>query len=236
MRSHYPKDNGPLKERIFLTERQVDEACAGALEVLGLMPKEPGPVDIDRFVENRFGFYEFDDLAPGVLGYTKFSRNGVERVVISKELGEGTDKVSKRRVRTTLAHEAGHGLFHAPLFAVAHMDHRSMFEDVAHDDTPRILCRDVHDEADGNRPRSKWFEIQANMAIGSLLLPRSVFERSLRPYLAEAGGFLGGTRFDEKRRAEAIRDLAELFNVNPRVVRIRLESVFPVTMAQQGSL
>src|SRR3989344_366404 len=226
MKTYYSK-TGPLAERVFYTDNDVEEMCTGELAKLGLMPKAPEPINIERFVEKRFGFYDFQNLDDGVLGFTKFSSRGVEEIVISRSLGEENTKISNRRVRTTLAHEAGHALFHGHLFALAGMDHRSLFADPAHDEMPRILCREVKDGEGTHKPQNNWWEIQANMAIGALLLPRRAFEEAVRPFLDQAGSFFGSAHLDETRREEAARALADVFDVNPAVVRIRLAQLFP---------
>src|SRR5713226_7829376 len=62
--------------------------------------------------------HDYDDLPQQILGYTQFGPRGVERIVVSRRLAEEDSDVARRRDRATLAHEAGHGLLHAHLFAL----------------------------------------------------------------------------------------------------------------------
>ena len=109
---------GPFAERPFYTDSDVEIICSDELSKLGLLPDQPQPIRVDRFIEKRFVRPSYEDLGEGILGLTKFSEKGVAEIVVSVRLDADGDKVSERRIRTTLAHEAGHGLLHTHLFAL----------------------------------------------------------------------------------------------------------------------
>ncbi|MEX2526454.1 MAG: hypothetical protein WEA09_02345 [Gemmatimonadota bacterium] len=227
-------------KRPFYTPDQVEDIAAASLRSVGLLPGSPEPVRIDRFIEKKLGVVpEFESLAPGVLGYTRFGSDGVDAVVVSAELAEQKDVVSQRRVTTTLAHEAGHALLHAGFFLPEAFS-QSLFdsEDVS---SERVLCRD-EDAADrsgvGNARvshRDRWWEIQANMVMAALLLPRHLVTTAVTPLLTETG-MLGVPRLEDGNREAAARLLADVFEVNPVVGRYRLERLFPPSDASQLTL
>src|ERR1700674_3067064 len=112
--------SGPFLERPHFEPSEIDRICAQELRDTGVYPNSPQPIRIDRFVEKRFNVVpQYKELPPGVLGYTEFSKKGVVGIVISASLDAEGGKVAERRVRTTLAHEGGHGLLHAYLFALS---------------------------------------------------------------------------------------------------------------------
>src|SRR5689334_18663922 len=89
----------------YFAPAQIDGMCIDELRKEGLYPTSPQPIRIDRFVEKRFGVVpEYEDLPDGVLGYTRFSKAGVDGIVISAALDAEGGKVAERRIRTTLAH------------------------------------------------------------------------------------------------------------------------------------
>src|SRR6266480_5985779 len=183
--------SGPFSERPHFEPREIDQICADELRKTGCLPDTPGPVRIDRFIEKRFGVVpQYAELLPGVLGYTKFGRSGVEAIVLSAALDAEEGKIPERRIRTTLAHEAGHGLLHAYLFVLE--DQGLSLFDTDSRDKGKILCRDVQDEGQ-RRPGYDgcWWEFQANRAIGGLLMPRKLVEAALASYLVPSGS-LGG--------------------------------------------
>jgi hypothetical protein len=49
-------------------------------------------------------------------------------------------------------------------------------------------------------------------------------------------GSLGLMEVDQGRRSEAIRQLAETFDVNPVVAAIRFDELFPLVSAEQRTL
>jgi hypothetical protein len=103
----------------YFTPSQIDNMCWDELRSVGLLPSSPKPIRIDRFIEKRFNVSpQYEDLPNGVLGFTRFGKSGVTAVVISAALDAEGGKVAGRRVRTTIAHEGGHGLLHAHLFAL----------------------------------------------------------------------------------------------------------------------
>jgi len=216
---------GPFFERPHFKLAEIEEMCTEELRRLDLYPSIPEPIRIDRFVEKRFKVIpRYEILPDGVLGFTKFGRNGVETIVLSSALDLGTGRSNERRLRTTLAHEAGHGLMHSHLFALGTKP-KSLFGEG--DESPEILCRDVAGEAAVARGYDgRWWEFQANKAIGGLLMPRYLVELALQK-LTEEIGSLGQRSLPPGRRESAIRELSEAFDVNPAVARIRLEGVFP---------
>jgi hypothetical protein len=230
MKTFRPK-YGPFAERPHFKPSEIDRICVDELRKEGLYPNSPGAIRIDRFVEKRFGVVpQYEDLPNGVLGFTKFGSNGVEAIVISAALDAEEGKVAARRVRTTLAHEAGHGLLHAYLFA---LDDKPLhlFDADSHSDH-QILCRDVQGEERKARAYDgRWWEFQANRAMGGLLCPPGLVQEAVKPYLVLSGS-LGSLMLDEKRREEAVRTLADIFDVNPIVTKIRINELYPVETDQ----
>lgn len=125
----------------FYKVGEVERICTDALTATGLMPTDPCPIRIERFVEKYFKVApRYEMLPDNILGFTEFGRNGVKAIVVTSLLDEEGSQVAERRIRTTLAHEAGHGLLHLHLFAGAQKP-SSLFDD--NHDQPEILCRDV---------------------------------------------------------------------------------------------
>ncbi len=108
---------GRFQTRLSFSTDEIDDICLEALAKGGYMPKEPGPVRVERFVEKYFQCNAgYEDLPPGAMGYSLFDAKGkVIEVRVSSKLEDGK-KSSERRVRSTWAHEAGHCLLHPILF------------------------------------------------------------------------------------------------------------------------
>jgi hypothetical protein len=228
---NFRTQRGPFVARPYYTESEIENTCSDELQRVGLLPSNPGPIRIDRFIEKRFGrTYEYDDLPLGILGYTRFSKSGVEQIVVARSLDDSSTS-NDRRVRSTLAHEAGHGLLHAHLFALSGQS--SLFPE-GQGSSPRVLCRDDHSK-DSKKYSGEWWEYQANRAIGGLLVPSKLALMALEQFL-EPTGSLGIKNLSQDRRAVAINHLAEVFDVNPAVASIRIENLFPQQSATQQAL
>ena len=201
-----------------------------------LLSAGPQPMRIDRFIEKRFGVTpEYEELPPGILGYTEFDASGVRAIFVSRRLSEAQDKVQERRINTTLAHEAGHGLLHAYLFALDSFP-RSLFEDSDDVGAQRILCREERQNASATRAYDgQWWEFQANRMIGALLLPRSLVRIALED-LFVLRGTIGAATLPDDQRTMAEGRLSHLFDVNPRVARIRIGQLYPPSDAAQLTL
>src|SRR5271169_3055845 len=194
-----PFRSGPSSKPPYFTAGQIDNMCCDELRGVSLLPSSPEPIRIDRFIEKRFKVSpQYEDLPAGVLGFTRFGKNGVKAVVISAALDAEGGKVAERRVRTTLAHEAGHGLLHAHLFALDEIP-LHLFDKDSHSGD-QILCRDVHgDEKKAHRYDGRWWEVQANRAMSGLLCPRPLVQEAVKPFLSAAGQ-LGVEILAEARR------------------------------------
>lgn len=225
---------GPFAERPHYEIEEIERICSDALKSTGLLPDMPQPVRIDRFVEKYFELApRYEDLPNGVLGYTEFGESGVKAIVVTRTLDQEGGNVSERRIRTTLAHESGHGLLHMHLFALGGKPTELFGGETSR---PEILCRDVEGENTGRgRYDGRWWEYQANRAIGGLLLPRRLFLEAAEAYSEEHGEF-GLPTIPSARRELAVRELAEVFDVNPVVARIRLDELFPSSTFGQLTL
>jgi hypothetical protein len=195
---------------------EIDEICFEALERQSLLPSNPAPIRIERFVEKEFKTaLRYEDLGPDNLGCTIFNSLGaVEAILVSRSLEEQNTTPARRRVRSTVAHEAGHGLLHGSLFIEGNLPNLG-------ENQRRILCRSK--DILGETPRSyrgRWWEFQANQAIGSLLLPRSL----MNTFLDQSG--TGSRILTPAERESLAKKAAVIFDVNPVVARIRLDSLF----------
>jgi hypothetical protein len=221
-----PFPSGQSYKPPYFTPSQIDKMCCDELRGVGLLPTSPEPIRIDRFIEKRFNVSpQYEDMPEGVLGFTRFGKSGVKAVVISAALDAEGGKVATRRLRTTIAHEGGHGLLHAHLFALDEIPLHLFDQDSYSGD--QILCRDVHgDEKKTHRYDGRWWEVQANRAMSSLLCPKPLVQEAMKQFLSPAG-LLGVESLPENRREEAVRALAEAFDVNPVVTRIRISEMYP---------
>jgi hypothetical protein len=143
---------------------------------------------------------------------------------ISRILADDRTQSAERRINTTLTHEAGHGLLHGRLFAMATPPTRLFGADAARDVvTSKILCRDGQRDS---QYAGKWWEYQANRAIGSLLLPRKLVQQLAEPFLDRGSSLV--PKLSGDARASLVRDVAEVFDVNKIVANIRVDELFPV--------
>src|SRR5260221_1529646 len=225
----YRAKAGPFKEAVYYEVHDIERICLDELRAAGFYPSSPEPIRIERFLEKKFITPSYDDLPEGVLGVTKFGSRGVEEIVISRSLSEEGTRVAERRLNTTMAHEAGHGLLHAHLF-VLEGEALLPFPDGVDTVARKILCRNdaVPQGNSGgiNRYDGRWREVQANQAIGALLLPKPLVEQALGAVLGTRGS-IGTRALEAGRREKAAAPLTEIFDVNPRVARIRLQDFYP---------
>ncbi len=224
MKSFRPS-SGPFQTRPFFEDAEIEVMCSDALTVAGYLPACPEPIRIDRFIEKHFRVrIIYEELPAGVLGYTEFGANGVEAVHIG-EPKERT-KSAERRMNSTIAHEGGHGLMHAYLFALGD-DHGGLFGANSDVSKTRVLCRDGENQLQRKRAYDgRWWEFQADKAIGALLLPKRLFLAAIEPFVERRGTF-GNTTLLPERRKEAIRAIAEIFDVNPAAAKVRVDLFFP---------
>lgn len=223
---------GPFQERPFYSLNEIERICVEALRGVDLLPSSPEQIRIDRFIEKRFSVTpSYEDLGEGILGLTRFGRNGVQEVIVSQRLDDEGSVVANRRIRSTLAHEAGHGLLHEYLFLLE--QETPLFGEKT-PEGPKVLCRDGP-AANKDAYKGKWWEYQANRAIGSLLLPRTLVHMAVEPYTLPAGG-LGLRSVDRGRRPEVIQQLVQIFDVNPIVAAIRFDDLFPAEKTSQIAL
>jgi hypothetical protein len=218
----FKSTRGPFSDQPFYTESDFESICSDELSKLDFMPSQPQPIRIDRFVERRFIAPTYEDLGEGILGLSKFSVEGVLEIIVSEQLDAEGGKVSERRVRTTLAHEAGHCLLHTHLFA-REFSKQPLFADYTDPNKPKVLCRE---KVSGAHYAGDWWEVQANKAMACLLLPKCLVEIAIEPHLT-ARGLLGLKSLEQVNRGQAERELAEVFDVNPVVVRYRVDQLYP---------
>lgn len=231
------RSKGPLAERPYYTDEEIERTAVDELGSLNLLPSAPEPIRIDRFIEKRFpqASVQYDELPEGVLGYTRFGSQGVEAIFVSRGLSEDGSQVAERRITSTLAHEAGHGLLHAHLFVFDSFP-RSLFSDESDVTPARILCRDPSPSAAAVRTYDgRWWEYQANQMMAALLLPRPLVNKCI-DHLRTPRGVLGLSVVAESSHRDAMLLLADTFDVNPVVADLRLRKLYPPRSDDQLTL
>lgn len=222
-----PTPGGPFSHRPYYEACEIDRECCSALKRSGYLPSKPQPIDIERYVEKTYRIsIDYRELPDGILGCTEFSACGAIKSIIIREGADADTIPGERRLRSTLAHEAGHCLLHGFLFLRTPIQ-PNLFEGQVEVTRRRILCRDIDIKGEGLKPSydGRWWEWQANRCIGGFLLPSALVNLALTP-LVEISS-MGLPTLPEESRPEAVRVVSELFQVNPIVARIRLSEFFP---------
>ena len=230
----YRTREGPYPLRLQYEVSEIDDICSDALREVKLLPAEPGPIKIDLFLEKYFKVVvDYPDLGDEILGSAIFNSKGeVTGFLISSRIETEGTAMAERRVRSTLAHEGGHGLLHPKLFMEEQTG--SLFGNPAptSNPVPKFLCRsaDISPASAKVVYNGKWWEWQANRAIGGLLLPKGLVRNALASQLEQAKF---GPTIPEPKRKAAEKLLAETFEVNPVVARIRLNEMFPPSKQEE---
>jgi hypothetical protein len=224
--------SGTFRQRLFFTTEEIDRLCLDALKKGNLLPNAPQAIRIDRFVETYFECpLEYKDFGTGILGCTQFNSKGSVVLVTVCETNDATVP-GERRLRSTIAHEAGHGLMHASLFIDDGLQREMIGENVDLKNR-RILCRQSDIGPAGVKVYDgRWWEWQANRAIGGLLLPKTLVSMSLDRLVTKSTG-LGIATLPASARLAAVSQIAETFDVNPAVARIRLGEMYPENLTSQ---
>lgn len=214
------------RKRPYFSSEQIEQICTRELSSVGLLPEEPTAIRIDRFLEKRFGItHEYEELPDEVLGYTRFGRLGAQAVVLNRSLEEGASQPAQRRARTTLAHEAGHIILHSELLAAPEHVQLTLLGESQATDSSTICRGDFETTLRQGTYNGDWREYQANMVIGPLLLPRNLVAKAVER-LVVTSGYAGLAILDAVRREVAVKMLAEIFDVNPIVARIRIGDLY----------
>lgn len=223
--------------RPYFTDAEFERIAEETLGEHALLPSSPAPVRIGRFIEKRFGVTpDFVELPGGLLGLTQFTPQGeVSAVIVARQLSDAGSRVAERRINTTLAHEAGHGLLHAQLF-VRDSFLRDLFEGSEDVEPSRVLCRETTPVTPSmSGYRGEWWEYQANRMMGALLLPRGLVTSCLDD-LFEPRGLLGRHGLPDTAREAARHRISDTFDVNPIVASFRIDHLFPTEDPQQLTL
>jgi hypothetical protein len=228
----FRSQRGPFVEQPFFSDAEIEAICLDELRKQSLLPDKPEPIRIERFAEKRFKVsVESRDLGEGVLGLTEFGPSGVTGIYISEALDAEKTRTSERRVRSTIAHEVGHGLLHTFLFVLS-SNTTPLFGDLSDPKAPKVLCREGNIDTGNKAYGGEWWEFQANAIMGHLLVPRPLLANAIEPFLIPSGN-LGGKKIDPDRYEVAVRSIADTFDVNPAVARIRLEMYYPIQKTKQ---
>ena len=220
----FPTSEGPYTIGLYYEPAEIEEICSNALAETGYLPRQPQPIQIDRFIEKKFNIEQVivEPLPPGCLGYTRFGPAGVKQIYIAPYNPNSALSLQEhRRVNSTLAHEAGHGLLHTQLH-IGGFTRKASSNEHSHVTQDGILCRTELQIQPKKQYSGEWWEFQANRAIGALLLPRELFRQFMEPYLKQTATRELDELPTEVQRA-AIKKAAAIFDVNEEVVRIRIE-------------
>ncbi len=225
----------------FFTDRQFEDEAAILLAEYGAKHGQvtAPPIPIDEIVELHLELVlEFNDMrqlfgVDDVHGALWVNRR---RVGIDRRMEPTDNPAMLGRYHFTLAHEAGHWRLHRHLFQRVANQLRLLPEGI---DRPEYICR-----SSDTAP----IEFQANRFASCLLMPREMVKQAWHEWHGDmapiylddlkgeqeaavaAGvqrhrGFNSGEAGDNILLEQASRPLAEIFEVSPEAMRIRLESL-----------
>ena len=201
--------------RLWLEVEELEARTDDALKAAGLFPGlEPTAVDVEALLEVHLGAAVdyAADLPDTILGYTFFDTP--PRVAVSRRLTElavapGASHGLLGRWRATLAHEAAHIILHTALAAEGAM-------------TPELTVESL---SGSNQEKSAdWLEVQANMGMAALLMPRGPFLVAARRAL-ETQPVLLPLAHDSLQAERLVSILGHEFTTSREATRWRLRNL-----------
>lgn len=235
---------GPSGDRrLWFDSAEVDEMMVDELQRANLLPdpeRADLSVDIEAFVENylRLPFDLSADLDTDVLGVTEFIAGRCPKISISRDLtasafdSENATPGLVGRWRATVAHEASHVLLHRILFEGASQQ-PCLFPDPQKDDRSDQLLRCLKRDIGFGRPAPDWKEVQANMGLGALLMPKPVFLDAVDQERERIRATKRRITEGSSNHEQLVSALARRFTVSRQAARIRLTTLKGVQSADQ---
>jgi hypothetical protein len=221
----------------------MEDLMSGELLKAGLMPTLDDPViDMEAFLEGhlKVQFDPYATLDPTVLGETEFRVGAPPKVSINKDLtGAALDDDESPpgllgRWRATAAHEGTHVIVHRCLFS-QNEGQRSLFDDLE-PAQPEVqhLQRCTKGSVLFRGGSTDWREIQANMGMACLLMPKDLFVAAFRQEMDR----LKLDRIDKGSAVVAtiVARLAPRFKVSKQATSIRIETLELLTQPGQSLL
>jgi hypothetical protein len=238
---------GPSGDRrLWYDADEIENIMADELRRAGLLPdprQEALSVDIEAFVETYLGL-PFDlnaELDASVLGVTEFVPGKKPKISINRDLtGSALDEEDVSpglvgRWRATVAHEACHVLLHRLLFELDDFQCR-LFPATERNRAPEKVFRCLKRDVGFNRQVSDWREVQANMGMGVLLMPRPVLLAAVQQARAVLGIADQPIAEGSVHHSQLVALLAKRFTVSRQATRIRLTGLKVVHPADQRPL
>lgn len=211
-------------ERIWFEDDEIEQIMEDELRRASLMPTlDDSVVDVEAFIENHLQspLDQYADLENDVLGVTEFRPGHRPEVRINKDLtgsamdGDWCPPGVQGRWRATLAHEAGHVVLHRMLFEVD-TNQTTLFADPVNGPREAQLLRCLKRDVAHRARTTDWREVQANRAMAALLMPKSVFVKTVRKI---------GIGATHATIDQSTRDLAQRFGVSRQATTIRLRTL-----------
>jgi hypothetical protein len=226
------RDSKTGAERLWIEPEEIEARTEAELVKAGLMPSVDAPVvNVEAFVEQHLGaqFDQYASLPADVLGQTDFRVGAPPLIMVNADLtGAAVDDDEgplglKGRWRATVAHEGCHVLFHRCLFNLDAQQGSLFGEDEnALVDAPRLQRCLKRDVAYG-RLGSDWREVQANMGMAALLMPRALFIAVCQKELMRLG--VNRVIADTPEAGSIAARLAKAFQVSCQAAMIRLKTL-----------
>jgi hypothetical protein len=232
----YPGPDG--QPRIWYEPEEIESITEDELKRAGVFPTPKDPVtDLEPLIEVHLKakLDQYAELSPDVLGVTHFQTRQRVNISINRLLTEAAEETPPRpgvvgRWRATMAHEASHVILHRYLFDPILAGTIVSGSNVAKPEYDRLMrCLNSNvvpqDSANWNRTRSTkdWREVQANMGMAALLMPRRLFSRIAHQKIDEL--MLTGLAKGSPSSNALCLALSEIFRVSKQATAIRLESL-----------
>ncbi len=223
---------GRFAERPHYEPNEIDNDCERIITqfLSKLHGRVDFPIDTDdvaKLIESRASdldmYADLSEEGPDVEGVTRFAIGMRPAVAISSHLSESENR--KNRLRTTMAHEFGHVVFHDSLFQMK-MTESNLF---AKKTDMRVVCkRDRIVDA----PKVDWIEWQAGYASGAILMPKSPTMRLVEDFRRNHKIF-ETIAVHRDVAAQLIALMKSRFDVSEEAARVRLIKLGVLSTAQQ---
>lgn len=223
------------ERRLWYEPAEIEAIAVDELSRAGLLPRsdeDDVSVDIEALVERhlKLPLDQYAQLEPDVLGVTTFVPGQPPRISLNRDLtGSALDAEEAApgllgRWRATLAHEAAHVLLHRILYELDDLQ-RGLFtagpRTAASPKLHRCLKRDVGLPGSGR----DWKEIQANMGMGALLMPRPLVLAVVKEERQGLGIADQTLVAGSHAHAALTGSLSRRFKVSKEVAGIRLDTL-----------